>query len=410
MKLVLRRMKRYLVSILVSLFGMGSLFAADILLATHASNEALATWATLKSSLMIGAVVVLLGTEQLIVRNPESLAIVAKVVIPQSILAGIVVALLVFHLGYFSSIPTAFLCVFGIAWVNLAFQWLRSNLCIVRAYITLGAWRLIFISVCIASILFSSSSLDNLEGLVVISLYLGWCIIVPVVVSAKRISDVVSHHTAFKSRVDVYRSSLLFFLASLSLSITSYGEHLLVFGLGETEDVALYFKAVTFFLMPGVFLNQYLSTVVGPWLRQNEKKGSQSLLTYKFLLLLMLFCSAPVLLIFGVIAQKLLLGEMVTPLVLAVIFTITAIVRFLYIVPSTYVGMIADRKELKRVTLYYILFAIGFLFLSELLVSIGMTVIYAVALANLINWCCRSLVGFGFVRYRMNLNRSSKVN
>lgn len=190
----------------------------------------------------------------------------------------------------------------------------------------------------------------------------------------------------------------------MSLSIASHGEHLVVAMFGQNEDVAVYFQAVVFFLMPGVMFNQYTATVFGPYLRQNKNIVIDKIVClYKYGLLSILVVFI-VLLLIGYLLEVLVIGSVSTSIPMAVVLVLTSCVRLIYILPSSFVGILGSRDELRFATIAYLMCSLLLPLLSWLFLSSGVGIMISVATANLINWSLRSCVGIGVMRRIIHSN------
>jgi len=203
---------------------------------------------------------------------------------------------------------------------------------------------------------------------------------------------------------DAYIIGATYFLSGLSLAIASYGENLIVHQIGEPQDVALYFRATIVFLFPGIVLNQYLAAIAGPMVRQNEVRVITYLRKYRGWIGGALLLLWPLLILTGFILEFLIYSENTTPLALILLLTFTSCTRITYVVPSSFVGVIANKKQLQTTTALYLVCALLFPVLAVIFVKSGLSVILAVALANLVNWALRSLIGMNIVIYRMKLH------
>jgi len=166
---------------------------------------------------------------------------------------------------------------------------------------------------------------------------IGFLLIIILFFRLKPREDLIAIHSDIHTPKDIYIIGSSYFMASISLAIGAYGESLVVRTIGSTTDVALYFKSLVLFLFPGVMFNQYIAAVVGPLLRQNEKRAVSLLRKYRVFMLAALCAVWPGLIITGYILGSLLYDEHFTPLALAALLSLTSCVRCPY-VPAHVLG------------------------------------------------------------------------
>lgn len=382
-------------SLITFFLGVGALYLADVFITRGASVEEIAEWATLKSFMMVCGTFTLFGLDQQLIREPQASKLIAKVSIFQILIIASLAGLLGYRLGFTPSYSVGALAVAGIAFSIMAFSWWRTNLQMTAAYLSNGTWRLSFL----IGIIFLSHQF-SISTILIGAFGIGLLVIAGLFIRMKPRADLSSIHRDINNIRDIYIIGSSYFMAALSLSIAAYGEHLVVRGLGTNSDVALYFNSAVLYLFPGVMFNQYVAAVVGPALRQDEGRAVTLIRKYYKWTPVAILVIWPGLMIAGSILGTLIYGEIKTPFLLMAILSFTACVRLLYIVPSSFVGITAKKKQLRNICALFLAIAIFMPFMAWGFVKLGVAVIIAVAVANLINWSLRTLVGLSIVRQR----------
>ena len=387
--------------------GVGSIYLADIIIARSPDPAVVAQWATLKSFMMIGGVMALFGMEQLLVREPRAAKHILKATAINVTLVSVAASIGGYFLGYAPSIMVGLIAIAGFSIVNLCFQWVRSNLQVNRAYFANSSWRVLFLC---GVVLFSVGGWLSVPMALMIAMIVGVVIAVTLALRTRAESDLISPHREIDSLWGAYGVGSAFLVSALSLSIASYGEALVVKFLGSDADVSTYFRAAVVFLFPGVMFNQYLSAIAGPFLRQNKDRAASLLRRHGFKLVLLIIALWPALLGGGYVLARLLYGDMDLPLSLALVLTFTSCCRLFYVLPNSFVGMLATRQQLRVISFAYLGCSLLLPLLAWILHGQGVDVLIAVALANLVNWILRCLFGLGVIRQTLAQSQDTSIS
>ncbi len=399
-------MRKLGASAIIFISGVGALFLAELTIARTNDTEAIAVWATLKSFMMIASTFALFGINQLLVREPKAMRILVKTGTVNILGVSLVLGIAGAHLGLAPTFLVGIVAIISFSFTNMAFQWLRSNLRVTEAYIANSCWRIIFLLGILAFFLNGFADIDTvLIGAFVVTVP----IIAFLLLRHNSKKKLVSLHDDIHSIKDIYLIGGSYFLAAVSLAIASYGENLVVHQIGTTEDVAHYFRAAVVFLFPGLILNQYLATVLGTAVRQEEAHVLGVLRRHFWTGALGLALLWPVLVICGYLLETLVYGTTQTPGTFAAILALTSCVRLIYVLPGSFVGIIADKRILFRASVSYLACALLLPLLSFIFYSAGSTVVIAVALASLVSWSLRCLVGAKLIVQRFAIVRSEHL-
>ena len=109
----------------------------------------------------------------------------------------------------------------------------------------------------------------------------------------------------------------------------------------------------------------------------------------------------PVLIAGGYVLEMLVYGEISTPIMLATLLSMASCLRLLYVLPGSFIGVIANRRTLLKASIIYLICAFSLPLLSLLFHSLGIATVISVALASLISWTLRCAVGAGLVYQRL---------
>ncbi|PTR02782.1 hypothetical protein C8R30_10540 [Nitrosomonas nitrosa] len=390
--------RRLAPSALIFLSGVGALYVADLTIAASANDEAIALWATLKSFMMIASTFALFGINQLLVREPKAMRLLTRVGGANILVVSLVLGIIGAYFDLVPSILVGIVAIAGFSFSNLAFQWLRSNLQVTAAYLANGSWRVLFL---LGILVFFINDNVDIGMILTGSFVISGLIIVGLIVQNPAKKNLVSLHDDIRSVKDIYLIGSSYFLAAISLSIATYGENLVVHQIGTTADVAQYFRASVVFLFPGMILNQYLTAVFGLAVRQEESRVLKNLRRYLWKGLAGLLLMWPVLIAGGYVLEMLVYGEISTSIMLATLLSMASCLRLLYVLPGSFIGVIANRRTLLKASIIYLICAFSLPLLSLLFHSLGMATVISVALASLISWTLRCAVGAGLVYQRL---------
>lgn len=205
--------------------------------------------------------------------------------------------------------------------------------------------------------------------------------------------------SVFKSKENfkrLYGFGYLFFIFGITLNASTFIDQLIVTTYIDPKLSANYIAHITIFMSPLLFLNKFLTSFAAPFLRDDlekiikKTKGRLNLILIGFTILMILCCGL------SIVCFKVFYKEKYE-LIYSIAFFIwfTGILRILYILPSSIVGMRGDKQEL-----HSFLFGNIAGLVAQLIVSaIGIYFFKSLALqfiiwAMLINWLIRLGAGF----------------
>lgn len=194
----------------------------------------------------------------------------------------------------------------------------------------------------------------------------------------------------------LYGFGYLFFFFGLTLNASTYLDQLLVTTYIAPELSANYIAHITLFMSPLLFLNKFLTSFAAPYLRDDLEKiirrieGRRAILTFGFFSIMVLCYIA------SYFAFVFFFGEKYE-LQISISFFIwfTGMLRIMYILPSSIVGMRGSKSELNS-----FLFGNIIGLLVQLVISLvgifyfGSAALVIVIIAMMLNWIIRLVSGF----------------
>jgi len=375
---------------LIYAFGIGTLFAGDLIVANLFDSRDIADWALFRALLGISAVLPLTGLDQVLVRSPQSSERLMGRLLLQIPLAGFTVGLALEILGILDHWALGSGLAIGSAFSLMLFQYFRSHRHRVLSQLAQQGWK-----IGAFGLLVYFSAVDIKPDLI-------FCGVILLFVANAVAGFFVFRHPPSsqmtqtpESMVDLYAIGLRFMVTGLFLSFSVYAEQIVVNRLGSVEEAALYFTSAIYFLFPMSFLNGYAAFLIGPWIRDNEQKFLFTLWLRRFHLM------------FGVVFYALFVSGVgwvawiaTSPSVgppdhnlQALIFFI-CIFRTLYLFPSGYIGILGRPNQHDALIVAQVLTFIVVVFVFIGLRSLGVNLIYAVALASTLNWGMRCAVSY----------------
>lgn len=366
-------------------FGLLSLIASDLMITNMLSATSIADWALFRSLVGISAILPLTGLEQVLVRSPQSSARLLRMLALQIPLIGLLVGLLLDLAGIVEHWWIGAGLAIGSAVSLMLFHYYRSHHLRVLSQISQQGWKIA--ALVVVSLLITTGARADLVLCGVILLFLA-----DVVAGSFLIRHPPSklHMQEPEPTGALYSVGLRFMVTGLFLSLSVYAEQIVVHRLGNVNQAALYFTSVTYFLFPMSFLNGYISFLIGPWVRDNEEKFMILLRANRIILPLGIILYSITLNFLGWLAWKVTSPAIGAPdQLLQFLFIFVCGFRTLYLIPAGYIGALTH-PHAHNVFIFLQLTGLVLAVLVFIeLQSIGMELIYAVALSSALNWALR---------------------
>ncbi|MCX7559709.1 hypothetical protein OS190_09035 [Sulfitobacter sp. F26204] len=364
---------------------------ADMLVSSLFSPDDISDWALLRSLIGISAVLPLIGLDQVLVRRPAASAQVLRLLSFQVPVLSCVVGVILFITEILPNWWIGSLLAIGSAASLAQFQYFRSHHKRVLSQLAQQGWKIAaFVMVGLMVVTGWRGDLILSGVLLVLTTNIvmaGAMLRLPPSQLHPQTTENVGKHYAIGSR---------FMVTTLLLAMSVYAEQVVVNRLGNSTDAALYFTSATYFLFPISFLNGYLAFLIGPWLRDNHDRFAGFLHTRWLVIVGFPAAAAALLNLLGW-----WLWQVVTPPVgqvdpvLQGLFFLMAFVRTLYALPSGYLGVFGMPHQHDILILLQIVALVPVVALFLGLRWVGFDLVHSVAAASALNWCCRTLVGYG---------------
>lgn len=371
------------------LIGTGSFFLVDVWIGRMETPDNIADWALFKSLVFPLVTLALLGIDQAVVREPSKFPLYArKAVLAMTALAG-VAALLSWGAGAYHNALYIFAGTLLLSVSTLYFGMFRANLLFNLAHVARDGWKPLLLLMVVVAHFHTGFDAPLLLiaacGLTAIICVWAW--------SRRKVTGIVERHDDISGFGSALSVSWPFCLAAFSLSIASYGEILLLKIFDAEAEISGYFRAIILFSYPAMFMNTYLATFLGSFVRQHAGESARYFAKFGiYLLPLMILVPAGALLI-GYFLQGIVFPDHETPLFLAALLSGTAGVRFCYTFITSFVGTLGRKQEIRIVLLLYFLLALLTPAVCLPIYLVSENILFAVAATAMLHWLLRGLIG-----------------
>jgi hypothetical protein len=394
------RLTRYLApSAVTFLLGTGALVFVDILLGRYASDADLKDWVLLKSVMLPLASLVLLGIDQVVVREPSKLKLFLSPVLTLATCIALTATGVVYATGFYTRPVILFFAILGVAGSYLFFGMFRAVLSFNAAQFARDGWKFLFL-VALGPFYFLWGVSIEWILLGVLAITTSISIWRKSASTDRPMNEVHDEVNDFKSAL---HSSWPFCLAAFALSIASYGELLLLRGFGGTDLLPTYFRATILFVAPFVMFNTYIATFLSSFVRQSPNRFSALLLQYRWHVVALLPICPFLALAAGYAISPLLFPAQQTPFLWALFLSATAGMRLGYSVLSSYIGALGKRSEITAIAIYYVVTALLTPLVCYGLYLASGRLAESVAATGTIHWFARCIVGWRLT-YRLCIN------
>ena len=371
-------------SFLINILGLFSLFAVDVLVSRTGDSIIVSSWATMKSILFIGVLFTLLGFDQAIVRKKLKIEEIFLPVLIQFLVLSSLITLIVYFLQYNVDSLTLFITLLLLSIVYILYASYRLNMHYTQAQFLLQGWKVIFLCFIFLFGIAKYSILLQLSITVLL------CIVL-----LKNLSNVFKIKLyKYSSYVENFSTGIHYFFSLFSLTLSLYLDQLILNFDKRVEESTILFSHITFFVSPAVIFLGFAGFVLGPYLRNNSDKKYKFF--KNFFLIYVIFGIFMVFLAFEM--GRFLIEHFnssqkeITPLAIAL--SSVVFLRYLYIMPSAYIGSFASNKLIRQTI--YINF-IGIIFYLLLYFGISRysnNYLLAIVVSILIVWLIRILNGY----------------
>lgn len=392
-----------LIPALVYVIGMGSFFLVDILISSYEASETIAAWALLKSIIMIGAIISVVGLDQVMVRLPTQAKEIIKYASIIALVASFIYIAIIYILKLSDSLYFEFGIIFALSLGTLFFGYFRSQFKLIEAQIATNLWKIFFLLILVFLII-TKSSISYAEIFLISALSsLFFTLSIYLFQKKSPYSDNKIQKEPIKKQVTL---GYKFLISLLTLNLSLYLEQVLLNAGGHTEESSLYFTHLAIILPPIILINGYIGFILGPYIRKNSKHFDQILKNKLPSFMVLVFLFSLLALFASVYTYPYFIGEKHTySFYLALVAVGLGILRTLYIIPSSYLGVHADIKTLEK---FNYAGMIGILFLVTLyytISSIFSAPLLGITTGILSNWLVRAGYGY-YLTYKVHSTRA----
>jgi hypothetical protein len=387
--------RRYASITLLYMLGMGSFFMVDLVIARVASTEMIANWAATKSAVMIGSTLVLLGLDQVMVRLPQQAFFILKIAFVQVPILSALYVLLLSLSGVIHGNVWEILAVFAVAISLAQFGFYRAKNQLFTSQLSSNTWRFVFFGVILLAAYLDQ--LQNYSLLIVISVTLATLLNITIKFFYKEPEVVPPGQD--ETVAGIYALGGRFFVSLATLNLAVFMEQVMLNMTGHTEASASYFTHTAIILPLLIAFNGFAGFLLGPYIRKNIPRFDKQLTRYWWGL--PAGALAMSVLAFGLsllLYSRFYSHKLVYDYRLALLIVFIGFLRIIYILPSSYLGVAAEKPVLTQFVNINVVSVILSIAAYFALVYAGIHPAFAVAFSSLFNWGTRTLTGVYLVK------------
>ncbi|MDM1772054.1 hypothetical protein [Acinetobacter indicus] len=378
--------KKIILSLLIYLLGTVLLLCSDFYISKNFNEIGVANWATLKSIIFVFGGVCIFGFDQILVRKPELFKKVVRRYLFQILLSSIVIGFLLkkYFIDDYNFIYIS-IVIFLYAFSQFCAAAFRGSGKLVEAQFFTNGWK-------IFTILFLLLGVVNLSYVYIFSFFLV-CILGSYAIYNY---EKLNNELVFPLK-NQYKLGFFFLLNSLSLTMATYGEQLLINAFGNKVVSTIVFNYILAFNSFILLFVGFLGFYFVPKLKQIERFNENKYKDYmkNFFWLGFILCGFGF--GFGFLIFKYYLNIEIN-IVLALLCLISAYVKILYIIPSAAVSLYCDEEKVAKISifnLYNLGFYVFIFFIS--MVIFNEYLVHSVFLVMSMHWFLRLLNTHKFV-------------
>lgn len=374
--------KRIIFSFIFNMIGLGSLWIADAYISINYDEGFISDWALYKSLIFIGVTFVNMGMDQAIVRLKLHIGHVFIPFLIQTLILGalLTVGILIIGLEVQYFYLYFIFILFALCYLFYAFE--RSNLNYAFSQLGFHFWKIIFLGLILLGLF------TNLHEPILIS----FVVAILFVLLRSRGYNIRNYDFS------IYKLSILtgmhFFLSLSSLNIILYLDQVLLNNSGQTRTSEILFSHITFFISPAAIILGFTGFILAPYLRENPQKAR--LLFKKYFVSFVFFGLVTSTALYFISSELFLYFKEESAISwLGIILCCIYFLRYLTIVPSSYLGSFASNKLIKHVSIVYHLANIIFIFGYYILLRISNNDhLLSISLSILVAWIIRIIAGY----------------
>jgi len=380
-------------SILVYVISAIALLMVDIIISKYASDIVVSDWAKLKSSMMILGPAMLFGANNLIVRYPHKILEITKFCIIA--VFSICVALILANF-FFSSIPLYIVLASAFYALTIFISSiLRANSKFLKSQVSQNMWK---IALLVTILVLSSLRIEEYSIRIVALINLLLPLLFVLLFYSKHPQlDIKRIASSALVNKDDFLFSIKFMISVFTAACSAYLEVYIVSNFSDAGGTAIFFRHYSLFTAVAVFFSGYVGFVLTPLIRTSEQKWGKLINTVDFRLplasVILVFLSSSLLYFFFPIFYK----EEVNYLLFWMMSGI-ALLRVVYVYPTSYMGATADAKNLDGFLLCGIVGVLLFVGVFFFLRMMGHSALTAAVFGSLANWLVRTVGAYYYSR------------
>ena len=377
-----------LLSIIFYALGLVCLFLADLYVTENFDKNYIADWAFYKSTIIILGSSLLLGYDQVFVRDPSLVSRFFKKFITQALSIALVGVILVI---YFKNISIEkgiylYISVLSFGCLNYLSASSRAYFNLWKSQFSTNFWKVVLLFCLFWGVV------KELSFIFLLALSL--TLIISFFLRGYRAIQDVSRFEKLSSN-DSRAIATTFFLSNLTLILAIHGEQFLINLSSDTLASAHLFRYFTVFSPIALSFNGFLGFYLAPKVRRDNNTSFHNYvkLTKKVTFFSILITSFSA--VIGYIYLSDISSNRATELDIILILTIltTCIIRGIYVSSSVFLGVYSDKFRLKKVTFLFIIttifYVLGIFFILQFLN--GIQAARAISVLSLLNWLLRLL-------------------
>ncbi len=377
-----------LLSIIFYALGLVCLFLADLYVTENFDKNYIADWAFYKSTIIILGSSLLLGYDQVFVRDPSLVSRFFKKFITQALSIALVGVILVI---YFKNISIEkgiylYISVLSFGCLNYLSASSRAYFNLWKSQFSTNFWKVVLLFCLFWGVI------KELSFIFLLALSL--TLIISFFLRGYRAIQDVSRFEKLSSN-DSRAIATTFFLSNLTLILAIHGEQFLINLSSDTLASAHLFRYFTVFSPIALSFNGFLGFYLAPKVRRDNNTSFHNYvkLTKKVTFFSILITSFSA--VIGYIYLSDISSNRATELDIILILTIltTCIIRGIYVSSSVFLGIYSDKFKLKKVTFLFIIttifYVLGIFFILQFLN--GIQAARAISVLSLLNWLLRLL-------------------
>lgn len=373
------------------IYGLGllAMILADLYVSVNFSQEDVAEWAFIKSSILILGTLCLLGYDQVFVRDPTLIKRVLSKFLTQSVIISLIACCLIFFIKGISFIETAllFASIFLFSLLSYFSAASRANFNLWKSQFSTNFWKF-FLLLCIFLIPISSVFLFffiSLAVSVLISLFLKGYI----VESGQQRAEDLDEKTA--------RSiGLAFVVHNITLILAIYGEQFLINLSNDVVTSEHLFKYFAVFTPIALSINGFLGFYLGPKVRADNNMTISRYIKFSrnifFITIPTTVCSIIIGFLFMIYYSKIPLHDL--DVLIIVSLSLMCVVRGFYTSTSVCLGVFGTSGLLKKSAKLTFAITVGYIISIFIILHTysGIVAAQFISYSSLLNWTVRLIV------------------